>query len=680
MDWIYDIETYPNCFTLAIMSADKKEAWVFEISNRRNDDNAIRKLMKKIYVAKDRMVGYNNIGFDYPVIHYLLKNKGLSVDDIYSKAMGIISSENKFEHTIAEHKMMIPQLDLYKIHHFDNKAKATSLKMLEFNMRSDNIEDLPFEVGRVLTDDEIDVLIKYNQHDVYQTYLFYRESLGAISFREKLSQQYGHNFMNHNDTKIGKDYFILNLEKENPGCCYYQTPHGKKIRQTKRKSIDVGEIIFPYIKFDRPEFNAMLDWFKTQTITETKGVFTDILEHELGDVAKYAELKVKKKKLKAESLEKEKVDILEKYPSAWFEDVVLKSGKISHYAYWRIAEALNVVVDGLRYDFGTGGLHASVPTQSVVADMVYRIRDEDVSSFYPNLAIMNRVYPEHLGEKFCDIYLDTYNERKKYPKGTPENAVMKLALNGTYGASNDKFSPFYDPKFTMAITINGQLSLCMLAEKLLEIPDLEIIQVNTDGLTFKVAHDDFDKSQQICREWERITKLELEGADYSRMFIANVNNYIAEYTNGKVKRKGSYEYEDLGWHQNQSALVVKMAAEHSLVKGGDVGEFIRNHDNKYDFMLRTKVPRSSRLILEKDGAEIPQQNICRYYVANNGGQLTKIMPPLEGKEENGERFFAIEKGWLVKTCNNIKDYDGDLNYDYYIEQANKLAEGMLTED
>lgn len=678
MDWIYDIETYPNCFTLAITSANGKDAWVFEISDRRNDDPSIRKLMKRIYLAKDRMVGFNNIGFDYPVIHFLLKNKGVSANDLYNKAMEIINAENKYEHVIPDSKVMIPQIDLYKIHHFDNKARATSLKMLEFNMRSDNIEDLPFKPGTVLKSDEIDDLIKYNQHDVKQTYFFYKESLGAISFREELSNRYSHNFMNHNDTKIGKDYFVIMLEKENKGCCYQQTPRGRVMRQTKRKSVIVNDIIFQYIKFNRPEFNAILDWFKRQVIVETKGAFIDIPEHNLYDVAKYAHMVIKKKKLDSEDLERHQQQILKQYPMAWFEEVVLKSGKISYYAFWNIAETLNVVVDGLRYDFGTGGIHASVPSQIVEADDTYLIRDEDVSSYYPNLAIKNRIYPEHLGEKFCDVYEDVYNQRKKYPKGTPENAVMKLALNGTYGASNDKFSPFYDPQFTMAVTINGQLSLCMLAEKLIELGNLDIIQINTDGLTFKTLRENFDKSQEVCRNWESVTKLELEGADYSRMFIANVNHYIAQYTNGKLKRKGAYEYEDLDWHQNHSALVIKMAAEYCLVNGGDIEYFIRNHKDKYDFMLRTKVPRSSSLVLEKDDDEILLQNICRYYISKGGGKLIKVMPPLEGKEEKGERRISIDKDWLVKVCNDINDYDGDIDYDYYISEANKLVDGLLT--
>ena len=55
------------------------------------------------------------------------------------------------------------------------------------------------------------------------------------------------------------------------------------------------------------------------------------------------------------------------------------------------------------------------------------------ASYYPNMAIANRVYPEHLGESFCDSYEAFYKERGNYAKGTGENLAIKLGLNATYG-------------------------------------------------------------------------------------------------------------------------------------------------------------------------------------------------------------------------------------------------------
>ena len=106
---------------------------------------------------------------------------------------------------------------------------------------------------------------------------------------------------------------------------------------------------------------------------------------------------------------------------------------------------------------------------------------------------------------------------------------MKLSLNGTYGASNDKFSVFYDPSFTLKITLNGQLLLCLLIEQLCKIPTVEMIMVNTDGLEYTIHPDHAGASDKVCDAWCKTTGLVLESARYSKMFIRDCNNYIAVY-------------------------------------------------------------------------------------------------------------------------------------------------------
>lgn len=198
----------------------------------------------------------------------------------------------------------------------------------------------------------------------------------------------------------------------------------------------------------------------------------------------------------------------------------------------------------------------------------------------------------------------------------------------------------------------------------------------------------------------------------------------------KIKRKGAYEYE-LGWHQNHSALIVPKAAEAALVHGADIREFITQHADMFDFFLRTKVPRNSTL--EWGGEKV--SNIVRYYISKNGKPLEKVMPPVgppgEYKRANSltNSFFTsvieeigpgvwderihtknkskyeirrsgINTGWGVMLCNTLPEYiadpdyidrngcDGgdiadyeawcdDLNYDWYIREAEKLVKPLL---
>lgn len=84
----------------------------------------------------------------------------------------------------------------------------------------------------------------------------------------------------------------------------------------------------------------------------------------------------------------------------------------------------------INFEFGEGGLHASCENKIFESNEEYIIKDFDVSSYYPNLAIVNNFRPEHLGDSFSKVYKNIYEQRKKYKKGTPENMSYKIILNG----------------------------------------------------------------------------------------------------------------------------------------------------------------------------------------------------------------------------------------------------------
>jgi hypothetical protein len=568
-DYVFDIETYPNVFTLAVEHAEAPLHWMFEISDLRNDSRQIVEFLQFLKDTDSRMVGFNNLGFDYPVVHTLIRMGKSDAATLYQKAQSIINSQDedgsRWMHMVKPTDQFVTQIDLFKIHHFDNRARSTSLKVLEFNMRSDSIEDLPFPVGTVLNPEQIKVLKEYNKHDVAQTKAFYHHTLDMIHFREELTRKYQRDFMNHNDTKIGKDYFVMKLEEAGVACYDYGSK-GRTPRQTKRPVIALKDAILPWIKFDNPEFNRVLNWLKAQSITETKGVFND----------------------------------------------------------------LTASVNNFTFVFGLGGIHGSVESEVIESDDDHVIVDLDVTSYYPNLAITNSFHPEHLGKDFVSIYKFLFEQRKSYPKKSAESAMLKLALNGVYGDSNNQFSVFYDPLFTMSITLNGQLLLCLLAEGLMHIEGLRLIQVNTDGLTVRVPRTHKVLVDLARMAWQERTGLNLEEAVYKAMMVRDVNNYIGVFENGSTKRKGAYEY-NMGWHQNAGGLVIAKVAEKVLVEGAPIRQTVEQWPDIMDFMLRTKVPRSSHLGLERDGVTVRLQNTTRYYIAKGGGRLFKWMPPLAKK-------------------------------------------------
>ena len=606
-DYIYDIETYPNVFLICFEHVDVPITLLYEISPWCDHSHSLLEFLQTVRSHNGRLIGFNNLSFDYPILHMIIKMNRVQPDIIYQKVQAMFDAqdEDKWAHQVYAGDRYISQIDLFKIHHFDNNARSTSLKALEFNMRSKTIQDLPFKPGTILDQDQILTLRQYNRHDVNQTKVFYTHTQDMLSFREKLNTMYpGRDWLNFNDTKIGKEYFVMRLEEAGVACYDFGST-GRTPKQTIRPWIRLNDAILPWIQFDQPEFRRVLEWLKQQQITETKGVFKD----------------------------------------------------------------LTASINGFEFVFGTGGIHGSVESRIIESTEDWVIIDLDVSSYYPNLAIANEFYPQHLGKTFCTIYKSLYEQRKQYDKKSAENAMLKLALNGVYGDSNNKFSVFYDPLFTMKITLNGQLLLCMLAESLMKIPGLELIQINTDGLTVRLPRTEKPRLDFATFMWEEQTQLTLEDVIYKTMMIRDVNNYVAVKEDGSVKRKGAYEYVT-SWHQNAGGLVIPKVAEKVLVEGAPIRKTVENWPDKLDFMLRTKVPRSSYL----QWGEQQVQNITRYYIAKGGKPLTKWMPPLKGKTE--WRKIAVESGWNVQVCNDLDDATLPIDYEYYIKEVEKLTLGL----
>lgn len=634
-DWVYDIETYLDLFCADMTHVATRTRYIFEVSDRVDQSAALVSHLWQMKNAGHRMFGFRNTFFDWPVLQRIMDRGYTTALQAHEHANQIIAEKNQWAHVIWPRDCHIVQGDLFRIHHFDNMARSTSLKKLEINMRSKRVVDLPYPPDQPTTNAQKDEIVAYMCHDVAETTKFYLSSLDQIRFRDELAEKYPdmNDVLNMNDTKIGKKFFERELERNGTPC--YHRPNGRREpRQTWRESIALRDVISPRVTFQHPEFQRVKAWLESQTLTrsqvtdalspvETKGVFKDV----------------------------------------------------------------SATIDGFTYDFGTGGIHGSLHGTAVHEDDQWEIWDWDVASYYPNLAIANRLFPKHLSESFCTVYEQVYQMRKQHRKGTAENAMLKLALNGVYGDSNNKYGPFYDPQYTMSITVNGQLLLCMLAEWLTQVNGVEannvvkMIQINTDGLTVRVKKPYVEWMKEVCSAWETATGLELESVRYSSMFIRDVNSYIAVKHDGGLKRIGAYAYEtphddpytrERQWHQDHSMLVVRKAAEAQMVHGTPVADFIMNHRDPFDFCLTAKVNRTANghpCRLFHGDTQI--QNTSRYYVSTVGEYLKKEMVK---KNQTESSYTDMQSGWTVAVVNDMDDFDwSTVNWLYYIEEAKKLV-------
>lgn len=644
--YIYDLECYPNCFLFAGKFYGKPEINQFEISDRCNDIQPLLTWLSYLKNDQVEMVGFNNLGYDYILLHELMTNHWMfTYDKAFQLSQQIITSQNRGVqlHGVKHTERYIPQIDIYKVCHFDNEARRTSLKALQFAMRSESLEDLPFKI-RPLDHQEKDRLRTYNVHDITETEKFFKISEHLVDMRRELLNEgvLQGDVLNFNDVKIGMEYLGARLGRNT----IYA---GGKPRQTWRERIDFSRIILPKIQFRTEMFHSVLEWFKNQTIYLT----TDA------------------------------------------------------------RPSLETYLAGLQFHFGVGGVHASKENKVYQSNETHQIIDIDVAGMYVAVAIVNGFAPEHLGEKFVTAYKQIKDDRARYAKGTSKNAMLKLAGNGPFGKSNSKWSWMFDPQYTFTVTVNGQLQLLQMVELLDLLPDCEVIQANTDGITVYIKRENEWLFKEWCREWEMMTGLELERADYKRIWIRDVNNYIAEKTNDELKRKGAYwyplnikEYEGW-WNKDFSNLASIIAAEKAMTHSWPLEAAIKLIIDPFDFMLRYKATGESRLFIGDD----EQLKTVRYYVSVSGKPMKKVSPP---KGEMGEYkrankikdsvFDAIMKeigkgvwdvrihtknkskyeivetsvqsGWLVKECNIASKFDWkDVDWKYYIDEAKKLIIG-----
>ena len=137
----------------------------------------------------------------------------------------------------------------------------------------------------------------------------------------------------------------------------------------------------------------------------------------------------------------------------------------------------------------------------------------------------------------------------------------KLSLNGVFGKTGESTSAFFDRYYFYSITLNGQLTLAMLAEAYSDgIKGLEILQINTDGITIRCNRSSIPRLELINERFMELTGLILESSEYKKMIIFNVNNYLAVSMKEEIKRKGIFETTK-DFHKDNSFLVVPKALE-----------------------------------------------------------------------------------------------------------------------
>ena len=620
--WVMDYETLKNCFVGVFKHYKSNTYKTFVIHKLQDDSVEFIKFLKENIKNNEYHISFNGIGFDSQVTHNILKHhkdwKSMDPDgiteEIYAYAQEAIKRSNNREfQEFPEWNMKINQIDVFKLNHWDNMAKRSSLKWIEYTMDWDNILDMPIHhEADIDTREELNTIIEYCINDVDATHEIYERSKDLIALRMNLTKEYNINLLNASEPRISKELFGFYLSKE----LNMEKRELKKLR-TFRKVIKLEKIILPCISFVTPEFNTLLERFQ--------------------------------------SVELDPQNI---------------KGSFKH----------AVVYQGVKTHFGLGGAHGANQPGVYEADDDNIIMSSDVTSFYPMLAIKNGWSPAHLPSKeFCTLYEWFFTERKKIPKSNPMNYVYKIILNSTYGLSNDKNSFLYDPEFTMRITINGQLTLMMLYEMIMEaIPNATPLLQNTDGIETIIPKEYKQKYMEICEKWEKITNFNLEHDQYKKLILADVNNYIAINMEDKAKCKGRFESSNLALHKNKSKLVIPKAIFEYFVNDVLPEDYLKTNKNILDYCIGSKTNSGWQVVADSlEEGHLKQENlqkINRYFISDKGVKLIK-------RNKNDGREIQLEAGkWIQTVFNKIEDKqwsDYNINQKYYLQAIEKEINNIL---
>jgi hypothetical protein len=545
------------------------------------------------------MVGFNNVGFDAVVLDHIVDN-----------------------------------LDRYKEMPGHNVAYSIYIFVQQFITKEDN------EKPRTKMKNQLDLyLINHYNNKARRTSLkslqvamgWYNVQEMPISHEEEITEDQVESVLSYNlnDVLSTRKFYFLCSEK-----IEFRRAFSKmyKANFLNRPDVSIGEEIF-------------LRYIKAASGLDKK----DLKERVRYDVAVYLEdcvipyIKFQNKEFKY------LLDSIKR-------TVVTEDTKFKH----------TVIFKGFHFHYGVGGIHGCIPAGKYEADDEHEIIDFDVKSYYPNIAITNNFHPKHIPQEvFINTYKRIFDDRVEAQKAGDDvvQAGLKLALNGIFGKTGESTSAFFDRYYFYRITVNGQLLLTMLAEAYMtNVKNVQLLQINTDGLTVRVHKSSIARIEEINQRFMKLTGLILEDSKYKQMVIRDVNNYLAESIEGKVKKKGIFETEK-DWHKDNSYLIVPKALEKYFVSKIPIKNTIFDARNIYDFFGRYKATRGwhAEVHTVEEGKK----------VIKNLGKVMRFLPTTTGdsvfKQNVDGRLNSLLAGGFARECNYFEEKENweDYQIDYH---------------
>jgi DNA polymerase len=301
---------------------------------------------------------------------------------------------------------------------------------------------------------------------------------------------------------------------------------------------------------------------------------------------------------------------------------------------------------------------------------------------YANNIINHDLKPAHLTWDFMNIYKDLTKRRieAKHKGNMSEAYTLKITILSVWGKTLNENHWLYDPLVGLRLTINGQLYLLMLVEKL-SLCGFKVISANTDGIVTIVPKDKRSLYDICCKEWEEQTHFNLEFTEYKKYIRRDINNYITLQKDNKTKEKGvfvkisSLQYNLLDSQNKPKGVdkpIISEALYNYFINNIPIEYTIRSGKSIHEYCVakRTddKFINEYHHIVEQNKVIDTLQKTLRFYMSTKGGYLYK-------KDSKDNKLITYCNDSLVTILNDnidkpIEEYN--INYTYYIKECNKI--------
>lgn len=492
----YDFEVFKEDWLAVFIDVTKKKEYV--IIN--NPDE-----LKALYEAniKDIWVGYNNRHYD----QYIMKGILLGMNPKRINDWIVLEKREGWQFSSMFNKVPMINYDVMP-------NPPVGLKTVEGFLGSNIKEtEVPFNINRKLTKEEIAETIKYCRYDVEQTIQIFLEKIDEFNAMHGIVQVFPDmvSLANIGDSEARITAKVL-------GC----------VRENFRDEFDY--FFLPCLRLNK--YKYVQDWFEQKR--------KEALSLNLQDCDKYD----KKMWYKSQNLDTVVAGIPHSFGFGGLhgatEKPIHKTGQLLH-------------VDVNNY-YGSLLIAWGLVTRAATNDnytKVYKTRKSMKAK---------QVAAAKAGNK---------TEAKNWKKA---QLPYKKMLNALSGGMKDKTNPAYDPRNNNCMCINGQLMLLDLIEHLEAVPGFELIQSNTDGLIIWIPDTDeaFEMVDDICWEWEQRCSTDqcsilLELDNISEIYQKDVNNYLWIGIDGSVERIGAY-VKELSATDNDLPILNKALVEYMVHK------------------------------------------------------------------------------------------------------------------